>query len=134
MDEKYVILLENWRNCCKGNAMTIQKCCIEGCNRMNIVQERIEIIGMKAKSCLIYYRTLWHTHTLEEYRNCGYRIFIWGSTVYWIVDIVKMPWLAKRFQNAIFWRYWKFLPWGDSYRSRTSPVFFFLKYLNKYGC
>ena len=29
--------------------------------------------------------------------------------------------------------YWKFLPWSDSYRSRTSPVFFPFKIAQKTG-
>ena len=32
--------------------------------------------------------------------------------------------LLKNFKTPYFGRYWKFLPRGDSYRSRTSPVFF----------
>ena len=40
---------------------------------------------------------------------------------------------VKNFKTPFFKRYWKFLPWGYSYRCRTSPIFFFLKYLNKYG-
>ena len=32
--------------------------------------------------------------------------------------------LPKNFKTPFFWRYWKYLPWGDSYRSKTSPVFF----------
>ena len=34
---------------------------------------------------------------------------------------------AKNWKTPFFWRYWKFLPLGDSYRSRTSPVFFLFK-------
>ena len=41
---------------------------------------------------------------------------------------------VKNFKTPFFKRYWKFLPWGHSYRSKTSPIFFFSKYLNKYSC
>ena len=41
--------------------------------------------------------------------------------------------LVKNFKTPFFKRYRKFLPSGDSHRSRTSPIFFFLKYLNKYS-
>ena len=32
---------------------------------------------------------------------------------------------SKNFKTPFFKRYYKFLPWGHSYRSRTSPIFFF---------
>ena len=38
----------------------------------------------------------------------------------------------EKFQNAIFVRYWKILSRGYSNESRTSPIFFFFKYLNNY--
>ena len=41
--------------------------------------------------------------------------------------------LVKIFKTPFFKRYLKFFPSGDSFRSRTSPIFFFLKYLNKYS-
>ena len=40
---------------------------------------------------------------------------------------------VKNFKTPFFKRYWKFLSWGYFYRSRTSPFFFFLRYLDKYG-
>ena len=40
---------------------------------------------------------------------------------------------SKIFKTPFFKRYLKFLPSGDSYSSKTSPIFFFLKYLNKYS-
>ena len=40
---------------------------------------------------------------------------------------------SKNFKTQFFWRYLKFLPWGYSNRSRTSPIFFFLRYLNNYS-
>ena len=41
---------------------------------------------------------------------------------------------SKNFKTPFFKRYWKILSRGYSNGSRTSPFFFFLKYLNKYGC
>ena len=41
---------------------------------------------------------------------------------------------SKNFKTPFFWRYLKFLLWRYSNRSRTSPNFFFLRYLNKYSC
>ena len=41
---------------------------------------------------------------------------------------------AKKFKTSFFKRYFKILSRGYSNGSRTSPIFFFFKYLNKYGC
>ena len=41
---------------------------------------------------------------------------------------------SKNFKTPFFKRYSKTLLRGYSNGSRTSPFFFFLKYLNKYGC
>ena len=41
--------------------------------------------------------------------------------------------LVKILKTLTFKTYWKFHPGLHSYRSKTSPVFFFLKYLNKYS-
>ena len=35
--------------------------------------------------------------------------------------------LVKNFKTPLFKRYLKFLPWGHSYRSRTSPIFFLFR-------
>ena len=43
------------------------------------------------------------------------------------------PWPCEKFQMPFFERNLKFLPWGHSYRSRISPFFSFLEYLNKYS-
>ena len=39
-----------------------------------------------------------------------------------IVKVDTLAWQKKKIQNAILKRYWKFLPSGNSYRSRTSPI------------
>ena len=41
---------------------------------------------------------------------------------------------AKKSKTPFFKRYFKILSRGYSNGSRTSPIFFFFKYLNKYGC
>ena len=38
---------------------------------------------------------------------------------------------SKNFKTPFFWRYLKFLPFGNWYGSRTSPKIFFWKYLKK---
>ena len=40
---------------------------------------------------------------------------------------------SKKFKTPFFSRYQKILPWGNSNGSKTSPIFFLKKYLNKYG-
>ena len=41
---------------------------------------------------------------------------------------------SENFKMPFFKIYWKILSKGYPNGSRTSPIFFFLKYLNKYGC
>ena len=40
----------------------------------------------------------------------------------------------KNFKTPFFSRYHKFLPWGNSNMSKTSPKFFSKFFFNKYGC
>ena len=50
-----------------------------------------------------------------------------------VVDIVRMdPQAFQKNQKRHFFRDIEIISRGYSNRSRTSPVFFFLKYLNKY--
>ena len=53
------------------------------------------------------------------------------------MNIVRVSWLLKNFKTPFFNRYWKFRPWGCSYRSGTSPFFFLFnifKILKKHSC
>ena len=62
-----------------------------------------------------------------------YLVTLWTEFSSWTSWRWTPSWLIKKFQNAIFKRYWKFLWWRCSYRSITLPISFFLKYLNKYS-
>ena len=69
-------------------------------------------------------------------------VFVWISFITevlrrWVIhgncEVPGRSIRSKNFKTQFFWRYLKFLPWGYSNRSRSSPFFFFLRYLNKYS-
>ena len=63
--------------------------------------------------------------------RCKYSVTFWFIHGYHEGGLTAR---SKNFKTQFFESYWKILSRDYPNGSRTSPFFFFLKYLNKYGC